>query len=315
MKRKILQYKEESAATFDFEHVDIKQLVCTAKQQAISSTKKLGMTLDSYDDEKLMLNDVVEAVIDDDDEDVGERGEESEEGNDFQYENNDVITINEDCCSLRVQKTNQGGFPVYEKTTSATGTKTRRIYSCVSTTKGSPFIKYKDKFIRKTTALYLIQEKVSVSNDRLLRVRRDHPSHIFSETDAQISDTDYLKCGDLGLFRTVDDSRYTIIGRVVQFSYLRGTKKQREYSSNYVDLRLESKNDIGALCNWYECKRDHDKLSFKTSNIYTIGYVSLENYDLPISDTILTTNVDEGYLFGIQIQDIQRVVPNWKNII
>ena len=160
VKRRLLQYKEESDSTFDCANVDIIQLVFTAKQQAIISAKELGMTY------------VAEVIDANEEEDVGERGDESEEGNEYQYEANDVITINEDCSNLRVHKKNQGGFPVYEKTTSATGTKRRRIYSGVAKTKGSPFMTYKDMFIRKTTALYLIQEKVSVSNDRLFRVRR-----------------------------------------------------------------------------------------------------------------------------------------------
>ena len=46
----------------------------------------------------------------------------------------------------------------------------------------SPFIQYNGAYIRKSTALYLLQENFQLSSDRLLRVRSEQPKHIFSST-------------------------------------------------------------------------------------------------------------------------------------
>ena len=207
------------------------------------------------------------------------------------------------------------GFPCYEKAVVSTGSSSKRVYECLSHNKSSPFIEYKGMFIRKTTALYLVQEKVSLSSDRLLRVRRDQLSHIFSEADIENSIAAYLRCGELVIFRTVDNPKNLMVGRIVQFSYLFGSKKQRQYSSSYVDLQRDSKTNIGVLCNWYQSKCYQDRLHFQLSDLYTIGYVSMENYSCTVPDSILIPSTDEGYLFSVLTDNIKRIVQDWKNII
>ena len=44
----------------------------------------------------------------------------------------------------------------------------------------SSFVLYNGVCIRKSTALYILQENLPVSSDRLLRFRFEHPPHIFT---------------------------------------------------------------------------------------------------------------------------------------
>ena len=51
----------------------------------------------------------------------------------------------------------------------------------------SAFVELDGVYIRKTTALYILQENPQLSNDRLLRVRSVQPSHLFSGIDDIVS--------------------------------------------------------------------------------------------------------------------------------
>ena len=85
-----------------------------------------------------------------------------------------------------------------------------------------------------------------------------------------------MSAGDLCLFKTVDDEEKYIIGRVIQFSYLRGSKREREYSSNYCDISKQSHNNIGTFANWYVAVHPSDtteNVFFKPIMLYTAGYV------------------------------------------
>ena len=56
--------------------------------------------------------------------------------------------------------------------------------------------------------------------------------------------------GDLCIFKQIDCSE-CLVGRVVQFSYLLGTKKQRQFSNGSVDLEKDSASNIGIYANWF----------------------------------------------------------------
>ena len=57
----------------------------------------------------------------------------------------------------------------------------------------SQFVDYEGEFIRKTTALYLLQENPVLSSDRLIRVRKDDPK--FASKSAQT--VSVVSSGDL----------------------------------------------------------------------------------------------------------------------
>jgi len=63
-----------------------------------------------------------------------------------------------------------GGLPVY-KVSQQKGTAKSKTYALQRKDK-SPFMFYGQQYIRKSTALYLLQENISLSNDRLLRVKK-----------------------------------------------------------------------------------------------------------------------------------------------
>ena len=113
------------------------------------------------------------------------------------------------------------------------------------------FVEYENAYIRKSTALYLIQENCQVSNDRLLRVMRDQPSHLISVPDTSTGLVrSSAQSGDLCIFRRIDKKKY-LTGRVIQISYLDGSKRDRQYSSPYVDMTKDSHKSIGVFANWY----------------------------------------------------------------
>ena len=56
--------------------------------------------------------------------------------------------------------------------------------------------------------------------------------------------------GDLCVFRRVDNDQKLLIGRIVQFSYLTGTKRQQEYSRMYVHFKKDQ-SGIGTFANWF----------------------------------------------------------------
>ena len=168
--------------------------------------------------------------------------------------------------------------------------------------------------IRKTTALYLLQENLQVSNDRLLRVRSEQASHLFNSTQYNHVPENCVSAGDLCLFKTVDDAEKYIIGRVIQFSYLRGKKREREYSSNYCDISKQSHNNIGTFSNWYIAVHPSDtaeNVFFKPIMLYTAGYVAMSNYVERIDEHTLKGSDDSLLSFSSPQLVLDKVLPNW----
>jgi hypothetical protein len=85
----------------------------------------------------------------------------------------EIVFIQEDLSQIKLRKNlDPSGYPTYVKDTgSEMGESAResanRTYSLQKkkNTVRSPFMKYRDAYIRKTTALYLLQENFQVSKD------------------------------------------------------------------------------------------------------------------------------------------------------
>ena len=75
-------------------------------------------------------------------------------------------------------------------------------------------------YIRKSTALYILPENCQLSNDRLLRVREEQPTHLSPDRFQKSVEDSNIRAGDLCVFRRIDDNEKLLLGRVVQFSYL-----------------------------------------------------------------------------------------------
>ena len=136
----------------------------------------------------------------------------------------------------------------------------------------------------------MLQENIQLSNDRLLRVREDQPSHLYSGSPIDVQNTSYVINGDLCIFKRIDCDK-VLIGRVVQFSYIKGNKKARAYSSSYVDMNKLSYKTIGVFANWYamvETINNENILFQAVDDAFTAGYLSMENYLCTLTGDIMT---------------------------
>ena len=137
----------------------------------------------------------------------------------------------------------------------------KRNEYAISTSRGKrKFVLYNGVYVRKTTALYIVQEKSQLSADRLLRVGAKQPDHVYDSGKSIFSSEDNISSGDLCLFKRVDCNK-CLISRVAQLSYLTGNKRQRHFSNNFVDFSKDSVNNIGGFANWFSAvSQSHDEL-------------------------------------------------------
>ena len=181
--------------------------------------------------------------------------------------------------------------------------------------------------IRKTTAIWLLQENERVSSDRLFRVREKQP---FSSTSQSLMQVCYpnpvmlatLTVGDLCLFKLTTDHDWEL-GRILQFAkYDNDTKK---YSKPYNEQNVStSLKHIGVLCTWYERMED----MFQLTKNREVEYKPLESYicTLPEDCIIIDGDGDSDVLpakqssfmakkFSIKEQcmaSLLKVVQNYK---
>ena len=81
----------------------------------------------------------------------------------------------------------------------------------------------------------------------------------------------------------MDNIDRVLVGRIVQFSHIEGTKKQRQYTSSYVDMEKESFRTIGGFANWFarleSTSADETVVHFTPlDNVFTAGYISMDHY-------------------------------------
>ena len=192
VKRRLLQLKEETAETLSVPTIDaITNQVQKTKMDAQEVCTSCGIHLESYADKGLVSNveKIVEhAIVNDQEEKDNSAISESMESNSScSVQPEEAVTIQKDLSLVRLKKAETGTIPTYE-TVEDSGDCSHKTFRLKNKKQSSPFVLYKGTYIRKTTALYLLQEGTSVSNDRLLRVRADQPKHIFSSLDVD-------KCG------------------------------------------------------------------------------------------------------------------------
>ena len=321
VKRRLLQLKEESEKTFILPN-DISEIyssILKAKQEAIDLTKHLGMDLESYDDDyiirdtEFVMELASQASLDteldtiDEISDIANVSETSDEGrtsDEIALDQEETLSAIKETERLRLQKQGSSGMPIYSIIEGGSGKKFDVRH----------FVSYNGAYIRKSTALYVLQENTQLSNDRLLRVREDQPEHLYSGSSTEAQTLSHVIGGDLVVFRRIDDSSKMLLGRAVQFSYMSGrTKQERAYSSTYVDMGKDSFKKIGVFANWY-ARNDsiitEDTLPFKSvDDIFVGGYVSMENY---VCTIISELNDVQESSFSIPMKDITCALPDWK---
>ena len=250
-KRRLLHLNKETEATFTVPTVDdITSSIKKAKHKAISICNSCCMELENYDD-TILLNDkmsiIENALIFDNEVDNNEiNNNEQDIAEEIVLPREEAIGIKEDMIRLTLIKSKATNLPTYE--ISNNSDQKGKKYSLTKNGK-SAFLVYEGTIIRKTTALYILQENSQLSNNRLLRVRSEQASHLFDSTKFNYTPANCVRAGDLCLFKSVDNEEKCVLDRIIQFSYLCGNKREREYSSNYCDMTIESHNDIGAFAN------------------------------------------------------------------
>lgn len=314
LQKRLLQCEEENEQTFElFPHHEIDNLIYRAKAEAVGQALMCGISLPSYEDSDILEDSiqVMDSAIAND----GEDEEYSEVSEQADGDSGEAlpITIQEDLVNLRVVKEKNNGLPVY-KVSREKGSNKAKTYAFQHKNK-SPFMLYGRQFIRKSTALYLLQENISLSNDRLLRVRKTQLSHIHNNQNESLYPQKHVKNCDLCIFKRVDDPSKYALGRILQFSYMSGTKKNREFSGDYVDL--DEKADlscIGSFCNWYIASEEIDSLTvaFSLTHSYTQGYLSLDNYVMKIPENQLT--LSENYAFVIKKEYLASCIGELENL-
>ena len=321
--RRLLQLKEETEETLKVPSLDeITECIQESKREAVKRAEALGMVLPSYNDKDLLFSDnntFLTNAFDNDLEDdltFTDLGDSSTSCD--VRPNEEVVTIRDDISRIFLEKQKTSGIPTYvpvPKSSKESG----RVFSLMrqkDTTK-SAFVEYDGVYIRKTTALYILQENPQLSNDRLLRVRSAQPSHLFTGINdgARSGPQTTVYSGDLCIFQRIDTEKY-LLGRVVQFSYMEGSKSERQYSSTYVDTtdeeRLES---IGVLANYYQAISatiDNSSVSFKPLiTRYRIGYLSMRHYKYTVDENALQESDD--FSFAISPDHFSVADHEWKD--
>ena len=116
------------------------------------------------------------------------------------------------------------------------------------------------------------------------------------------------------------DCNKCLIGRVVQFSYLTGNKRQRQFSNNFVDLSKDSVKNIGVFANWFsavslsddERFEEKDFISFKSIEVdFTCGYIAADCYIATIDETVVMDA--PNFSFSIPCSTLKKCLPNWRD--
>ena len=346
VQKRLLQINEESSYTLSTPTIkDITETIFAEKSSAIELAESCGMHFDSYDDRYFLKLKSVKVALQHGIENDGEVDDEidfaeSQHGENVGLEqseiatasltNEEIITIKEDLSQIKLRKirSTKNGLPTYKhmndlQVINAQGDNPEVFKGkeyAMSTSRGkSKFVLYNGVYVRKTTALYLVQESTQLSVDRLLRVRAKQPDHVHGSGKSIFSSKNKISSGDLCLFKRVDCNK-CLIGRVVQFSYLTGNKRQRQFSNNFVDLSKDSVKNIGVFANWFsavslsddERFEEKDFISFKSIEVdFTCGYIAADCYIATIDETVVMDA--PNFSFSIPCSTLKKCLPNWRD--
>ena len=176
---------------------------------------------------------------------------------------NDGVIDEALCGKLKFEKVDSSTIPLYAAKPTEHNQKKEKKHSLYLE------IDYKGKkiFIRKTTAVWLLQESEYVSSDRLFRVRSKQPSASQRNESTRASDVDAslpvvcssIKVGEICIFKC---TKTWHIGKVLQFKFTQGkTMKLQQYQGTSAKVETVG---LSVLCLWY---RWHPPLTIKTFSI------------------------------------------------
>ena len=99
----------------------------------------------------------------------------------------------------------------------------------------------------------------------------------------------------------------------MQFSYLKGNKRARQYSSDYVDMKKASCKTVGSFSNWFQGTKlenvgRENSVDFKPLDlVFTPGYLSMENYICIVDHSLLI--LSNTHSFTIPVQALEKLLP------
>ena len=124
----------------------------------------------------------------------------------------------------------------------------------------------------------------------------------------------HIKTCDLCVFKRVDEQSKFAVGRVLQFSYMQGSKKEREFSGDYVDFDVDAEMSyIGAFCNWYVGEEKDSEIGFVLTYNYAQGYLSLDNYVMKIPENQVA--MSENYAFIIRKEYLNTCLEDYSKVL
>jgi hypothetical protein len=103
---------------------------------------------------------------------------------------------------------------------------------------------------------------------------------------------------------------------VVQFSYLTGTKKEREFSGSYVDMSNESYKGIGVYANWFARRGSEvgEFIYFEALDlVFTAGYHGMEHFVGTVDDSSLVC--EPNATLAVKSSAFNQLLSNWEELI
>ena len=81
-----------------------------------------------------------------------------------------------------------------------------------------------------------------------------------------------------------------------------------------MDISKNSKSNIGVLANWFQGTKSgnencRDSINFKPLNLFTPGYLSMENYVVTIDESTLLPSAD--FSFSVLTKALEQLLPKW----
>ena len=128
-----------------------------------------------------------------------------------------------------------------------------------------------------------------------------------------------VNVGDLCVFRQADSEK-VLLGRIIQYSYLEGNKRERQYSSNFVDMSIDSFCKIGAYANYFAVVESEEEINdvvpFESlESVFTTGYISMTNFICIVNESSVVTSYRGDIAFAVKLDHLDSILPDWRRLI
>jgi hypothetical protein len=131
--------------------------------------------------------------------------------------------------------------------------------------------------VKKTTLCWFFRDPtIKISSDRLRRFISENVhtkiQHVRTRPE------DFFICDDI----CVGEWCYfanSLVGHVISFQYIKGTKREKEYSLDFAPIEPPTRTElkgINVMCNWYSV--DITKLNTVIYGSLEISYINIDKY-------------------------------------